>query len=440
MRKHTRTYLWLITPLILVVSLVLAPLALAGHEDDPHTQNVHSMGHDEAPASLLHGPTNNIHTDIAFWDKYAIQGNWNGFRILNIAAPGNPKLISFTTCQGDQGDVSVWGNLVFRSTNTPNPGGRTCDGQAVPAGFEGIHIFDISDVTNPVLLATVPTACGSHTHTLLPDLANNRVLLYVNSSNNSCQGGTVDGSLIDIVAVPLSNPASASVIHQELLFGGALVCHDVAVFTASVNRAVCASHANTNVFDITNPADPAPLYTIAEPGVGVGGSWHSAALTWDGEVIILGWEPGGGVAPECEATDPVVKKSFFFYDAATGAKLGQWTLPRPQSAVENCTLHNYNVVPVRSGRYVLVHGSYQSGTSAVDFTDPANPVEVGYTDPPPIVPTDIGGAWSTYWYNNFMYESNITEGLNVFRLSDRVTAGAMRLPYLNPQTQDFTLP
>jgi hypothetical protein len=30
----------------------------------------------------------------------------------------------------------------------------------------------------------------------------------------------------------------------------------------------------------------------------------------------------------------------------------------------------------------------------------------------------LGGAWSSYWYNNFIYESEITKGLNLFRLSD----------------------
>ncbi len=114
-------------------------------------------------------------------------------------------------------------------------------------------------------------------------------------------------------------------------------------------------------------------------------------------------------------------------------------LPRPQSATENCTLHNLNVVPIRSGNYVLVHGSYQSGTSVVDFTDPANPVELAYSDPPAIDPLDLGGAWSSYWYNNFIYETNITEGLNIFRYSGSETAGAMRLDHLNPQTQMFTI-
>jgi hypothetical protein len=200
----------------------------------------------------------------------------------------------------------------------------------------------------------------------------------------------------------------------------------------------------SNVFDIGNEGgtltDPEHLFTIEEPGVGTGGNWHSAAFSWDGDVIILGWEPGGGSAPECEATDPPVKKSAFFYNADTGAKLGQWTLPRPQSAAENCTIHNYNVVPLRSGKRILVGGNYQAGTWVTDFTNPGSPQTLGWSDPPPLVPTQLGGAWSSYWYNNFIYESEITKGLNVFRFSGRQTAGALRLGHLNPQTQEFSLP
>lgn len=214
-----------------------------------------------------------------------------------------------------------------------------------------------------------------------------------------------------------------------------------------MNMAACASGHAANVFDIGDNdmpggslEDPRFLYTIEEPGVGVGGRWHSASFTWDGEVIVLGWEPGGGAAPECEETDPDVKKSMFFYDADdNGRKLGQWVLPRPQTAEENCTIHNYNIVPLRSGRYVAVSGNYQAGTWVTDFTDPANPATVAWSDPPPIEPTDLGGAWSSYWYNNRIYESSITEGLNIFRVSDKATGGAITLGHLNPQVQEFTL-
>jgi hypothetical protein len=136
----------------------------------------------------------------------------------------------------------------------------------------------------------------------------------------------------------------------------------------------------------------------------------------------------------------------FFYDARAPVELGRFVFERFQGPTENCTLHNYNVVPLKKGGDVLVHGSYQSGTGVIDFTDPANPVEIAWSDPPPEpVPPEspfgmeVGGAWSSYWYDNFIYETNINEGLNVFRLSDRRVAGAKKLRHLNPQTQEFTI-
>jgi hypothetical protein len=55
------------------------------------------------------------------------------------------------------------------------------------------------------------------------------------------------------------------------------------------------------------------------------------------------------------------------------------------------------------------------------------------------VPTQLGGAWSSYWYNGSIYESEITKGVSVFRFSGGQTAGAIMLPHLNPQTQEFSL-
>lgn len=418
----------------LVIGLLAFPLvASASHSTDPRTPNMHPMGHIEEPASLLNPAVGNpdIHTDIAFWGDLAIQGNWDGFNIRDISSPGNPKQISRTFCDGNQGDIVVWDDIVVRSWNANAPGTTSCDGQPVPAGFEGLHVFDISDLDDPVLVGSVDLPCGSHTATGVPDLANNRLLIYNSSSSSACPG-------IDIVEVPLDDPGSASVLRFEPAGRG---CHDTGVILGDALLAACAGGNGFTTWSL-DPADggslvdPVQVNSTVVPTVTIG---HSASFTWDGEVLIFGHEPGGGVAPECEATDDPLKRSFFFYKPETGALLGIWTLPRPQSSTENCTLHNLNVVPLRSGKYVLTHGSYQSGTSVVDFTDVANAVELGWSDPPPIVPTDLGGAWSSYWYNNFIYETNITEGLNVFRFSGSETAGAMKLDHLNPQTQEFTI-
>jgi len=448
---------------MLAIGLLAFPLAAgADHATRPHTPNIKALGHSPHPASFF-GATSeerNVNSDLAFWGKLVFHGNYDGFRIIK-GSPGNPKEISWTHCNGDQGDIVVWKKILVRSWNSPAPEGRFCDGEPVPVGFEGFHVFDISNVRDPELVGSVelsarPEAdafgCGSHTATAVPDRENNRLLIYNQTSGGPCP-------FVGIIQVPLDDPAGASFVRNEpLVEAGA--AHDCGAILGKVMLLACAAHDHANVFSIGGAGggtleDPEFLYTITEPGVCnepgnplCNGNWHSASFTWDGKVIILGWEPGGGAAPECEATDPDVKKSMFFYDSATGAKLGQWTLPRPQSAEENCTIHNYNTVPLRSGRYVVVSGNYQAGTWVTDFTDPANAQTVAFSDPPPLgqvttptgaVVNELGGAWSSYWYNNFIWESEITKGLNVFRLSDKATAGAKRLAHLNPQTQEFTI-
>jgi hypothetical protein len=447
----------------IAVALLAFPLAAAAdHATRPHTQNIIAKGHSPDFGSfLLPDGQRDANSDLAFWGNLAFHGDYDGFRIVDISDPDNPQLVSRTRCNGDQGDIVVWEDVLVRSWNAPKTVPRDCDGTTVPAGFEGVHIFDISNLADPVLVGEIelsarPQAdapgCGSHTATLVPDLGDNRVLVYNQTSggNAALPPGLTECDWLDILQVPLSNPGAATHLHREPLQGGH-AAHDSGAILGDVNLLAVASGHMSNVFSIGpprggTPEDPTPLYTIEEPGVCntggplCNGNWHSAALTWDGEVVIMGWEPGGGAAPECEATDPPVKKSAFFYDANTGAKLGQWTLPRPQSSAENCTIHNYNTVPLRSGRYVLTLGNYQAGTWVVDFTNPASPTTIAWSDPPPLVPTQLGGAWSSYWYNNFIYESEITKGLNVFRVSDPRLRGAIRLPHLNPQTQEFSLP
>ena len=70
---------------------------------------------------------------------------------------------------------------------------------------------------------------------------------------------------------------------------------------------------------------------------------------------------------------------------------------------------------------------------------PGQPGDSGLVGPAAATPTQLGGAWSSYWYNNFALESEITKGLNVFRVSDPRLAGVLVLGHLNPQTQEFTI-
>lgn len=451
-----------------VALLVTVGGALADHASRPHSANMKALGH-SPHAATFNGTVSalrHVNSDIAFWGDLAFNGNYDGFRIIRASA-SDPEELNWTHCNGDQGDIVVWGDILVRAWNSPAPAGRFCDGQPVPEGFEGMHVFDISDITDPELVGEVELSarqeadmpgCGTHTLTLVPDLDNNRVLVYnaTSGGNNALPEGMRECDWLDIIQVPLANPGTASHLHREPLEGGH-AAHDNGAILGDVDKLAVASGHMSNVFDISDPADPEPLFTIEEEGVCntggplCNGNWHSAGFTWDGEVVIMGWEPGGGAAPECESTDPAVKKSAFFYDADTGEKLGQWTLPRPQDGTppENCTIHNYNVVPKSDGNYALVVGNYQAGTWVVDFTNPARPRTVAWSDPPPLPqvtsPTtgmpvnELGGAWSSYFYNGRIWESEITKGLNAFR-NGWAAASSIRLSHLNPQTQEFSLP
>jgi hypothetical protein len=445
-----------------LASLAFPITAWAEHQNDPRTGNVVPRGHIVEPRVLGGAlfdpitqppPDGDIHTDIAFSGNHAFQGNWDGFSIRNISSPDNPQPVSRTFCDGNQGDVVVMDDVLVRSWNAPagQSGappfgtGLTCDGEDVTPGFEGLHVFDISNLANPVLVAEVPTPCGSHTATAVPD--RKRLLIYNSASSAvaGCQG-------IGIVEVPLNNPAGTRFLRQEDPTGGP--CHDIGVILGDAMRAVCAGGTGFTVWSLGGArggslTDPERLYRKAVPTVTIG---HSGVFSWDGKVMVFGHEPGGGVAAECEATDAAEKKSYFFFDTETGTELGRWTLPRSQSATENCTLHNPNTVPISTGRDMLVAGAYQAGTWVVDFTDPANATTVGWSDPPPkpVPPNtpfccDVTGSWSSFWYDGFIYESNIGEGLNLFSLRNvsglpDVPAGAIRLGHLNPNTQEFSLP
>ena len=577
--------------LSLAVALALALPVVAGASvadavsTFTYTKNMHPLGYSPRVVPADSGILN---SDLAFWGKTAYQGTYEGFRIVDVADPENPvEIVNFTGCvggttTGNQGDVIVWDKVLVRSWNSPTPaGGRLCGGVTTPEGQEGLHIFDISNPANPVGLAFVATPCGSHTATGVPDLANNRLLVY-----NSPSSGATGCRGIDIVSVPLGNPAAASYLRFEASgdpgphlvtidppsaaagtytaagaeFGpppsvagvtgnvalvndgagasttdaceplvgfpaGAIAlldrgncnftvkaknaqdagavavvvvnnvagapttmagadptivipavmvsladgttikaglpatgrvhspqtpdrsCHDTGVILGDVMSVACAGGNGLSVWTIDpdeggSLVDPKLLYSRVLAGVSIG---HSAAFSWDGSVIVFGHEPGGGSQARCQATSAEVDRTLFFLDAATGSTVGTFIHPRPQTATENCTWHNYDVVPTDK-RHVLVSGNYQSGISVVDFTNPSSPSEIAYADPAPLVhptnPTGIltGGDWSSYWYDGRIYESDIRRGLIIWNLTDSAVAGAKKLGHLNPQTQETSFP
>ena len=582
----------LVRSVLVVTVAVLSLAATAGAQTVgdavstfTYTKNMKPQGYSPRVVPLSGAGSGVYNSDLAFWGKRAFQGTYSGFRIIDVSDPENPvQVTNYDQCspgttQGNQGDVIVWGNLLVRSWNSPATATSSCDGELVGLGFEGLHVFDISNPSDPDLVGSVPLdglpglvtinppspaagtyeaagaqfgpaltaagltgavvlandgvgaptdacqplvgfpagaialvdrgtcefgfkaltaqnagatavivvnnapgipitmgpgavgsqvtipavhvsqsdgatikaglpatgtvsrnpefGCGSHTATGVPDLENGRLLVF----NSSSAGGVCD--FFEIVEVPLDDPASARVVNRV---DSMHTCHDIGVILGDANRLACAGGQGARIFSL-DPADgasltnPVLMHHFDIPGVTIG---HSAAWSWDGEVLIFGHEPGGGTQARCQATSAAVDRTIYFYDHE-GNQLGTFLHPRPQTATENCTWHNYNVVPTDKGR-ILVAGNYQSGISVLDFTDPANVREIAYADPAPLINPDNpaaiegGGDWSSYWYDGRIYESDMTRGLLIWNLTDPAVAGARKLGHLNPQTQEFTIP
>ena len=70
-------------------------------------------------------------SDFAFQGNHLFQGNFYGINFYDISDPAKVSLITSLICPGGQGDVSVYGNLLFMSVEMAN-GRLDCGTQGFP--------------------------------------------------------------------------------------------------------------------------------------------------------------------------------------------------------------------------------------------------------------------------------------------------------------------
>ena len=232
-------------------------------------------------------------------------------------------------------------------------------------------------------------------------------------------------------------------------------CHDVTAYPAMhLLAAACSSHAI--MVDISNPEKPVRLSSITDTNNFQGR--HTAGFSNDGRKTLWTDEWGGGTGPMCQAGSIMeLGGNTIVTASADNKKLTQrsyFKLPTAQSAQENCVSHNGGLIPV-PGRDLYVQGWYQGGVDVMDFTDADHPTEIAYYDRGPIdEPADtskasersrytIGGSWGAYYWNGYIYSSELDRGFDVYELTpspqlsanEIAAAKLVTLKEYNPQSQ-----
>jgi hypothetical protein len=438
-----------------------APLPDAGSGDIPAVDEIVSSKNMSQVANVPKQPpfagAGSYGTDIAFQGDLAYVGNYDGFVVYDISKPRSPQIVSQVLCPGSQNDISISGDLVFLSTDSRRSD-NTCSSTSTDDTvdyWEGIKVFDVSDPANPQYVTAVETDCGSHTHTLLP--GKDAAYLYVSSYSPSPQLADCKPphDKISIVEVPYADPASAHVAAEPVLFpdGGnagsdaemgisaTTGCHDITVYPAK-NLAAGACMGDGILMDISDPLAPRVIERVSDD-VNFA-FWHSATFNNEGTKVVFTDELGGGGAPTCNPEIGPTRGADGIYDIVGEGDdrslefRSYFKIAREQADTENCVAHNGSLIPVK-GRDIMVQAWYQGGVSVWDFTDSADPKEIGYWERGPLSTEELvlGGSWSAYWYNGYIYSSDIQKGLDVLEIHDPLVAGAERVKFdeLNVQTQ-----
>ena len=317
--------------------------------------------------------------------------------------------------------------------------------------FRGIRIFDVSDLTRPVQVGAVQTCRGSHTHSVVT-ADDSRIIVYNSGTSRIREEEELEGCIdespgdyrtalfrIDVIEIPVADPSEARIVHSPAVFAdpedGTLAglwrggdhgdetqetsptnqCHDITVFPDR-NIAAGACAGNGIIFDVSDPLNPLRIDAVVDQGFAY---WHSATFNNEGTKVLFTDEWGGGGMPRCRAFDPLDWGADAIYDIVDGQLefRSYFKMPAPQVEQENCVAHNGSVVPI-PGRDIFVQAWYQGGISVIDFTDSANPVEIAFFDRGPINGEHmiLGGYWSSYWYDGYIYATEILRGLDVLSL------------------------
>ena len=358
---------------------------------------------------------------------------YNGLQIVDISDPENPRIVNNYDCGLAQGDVQVFTRadqpgrtFVAYAADDPyafQPDSR-CAAEAAAAGFDaeqgsGTFIIDVTDPVNAKTVSYVFFEKGSHNQTVHPSG------MYLYNSNSDLVTDPEPG--IEVADISdLSKPKIVTTLPLDIRPGLGSNTHDI-WFNADGTRAYGAAVSQGVVIDTTNPAQPEVISSIFDPTVNV---WHQAE-TIEAEVpglgkrtLLIGADEFAGATP----TGQCPNGGLHVYDVspdveAAPVKMGYWNFDdvRPTDDGLNCTAHVFQIFRDQA---IMLIANYNGGVHVLDLTSVAG-IGAGSTS---LGISELGNARftdSNAWavkaptFNregvSYMYANDQNRGFDVFR-------------------------
>ncbi|MDQ3935404.1 MAG: hypothetical protein M3340_12330, partial [Actinomycetota bacterium] len=395
---------------IAVCALVCAPLA---HAQEPHpltgegsnfriVANVPMEGGDGGVAAS----DLELHGDHAFVGSYG-----EGMVVVDISNPLQPKRVGKFDCPGGQNDIQLSpdGKIAAMAIDTT---ANECH-----PNDEGTVILDVSDPTQPREIAYIDKKelpRGSHNNTL------DWPYLYVDQYSTAY-------SQLEIF--DLSTPSVPRKV-GELSFGGEDSVHDLSVDHRPDGKtfAYAASIGYTDVIDVTDPTKPILRERVQDPHVTIS---HQAEANFDRTLLLVTDEYNGGASftGACGGSparvpfpagvpqfgDPQNIGALHIYrldasgniaDAGGLDKAGTFNIPyQPnEEPSAGCTIHVFWQAPDENR---MVTAWYGRGTRVIDYSNPAQPKELGY-----FIPTG-SDTWAAKPHRGYVFTGDILRGMDV---------------------------
>ncbi len=320
----------------------------------------------------------------------------NGVLIYNITNPDAPVLASYYGQSGpiDMEDIKVANGIGYFADNMGS----------------GLHIVDVSDPTNPVLLSQITSANGGFDNAHKVAIWQNFVFIPQNLTSPAI-----------IKVFDVSNPSSP-VLKTTFTATDPKWVNDIDIQTNTAGETLLYTAGwggKCDIWDITNIATSAPVL-LGAFSAGIDGS--SASATADGNYLAYSTKNPNG-------TSFVTIYNISNPMNVTVAS----TLTMTALGIDAVTPHDPRIM----GNLLYVSW-FQAGTLIFDITNPAAPVFVGSYDtwPGPVLTQQLDGNWGVYPYlgQNKVLLSDRNTGLYIVDATGVSSQPALYNLQVNPST------